>query len=273
LTTDSKGKVERFFRTVQEGFYAEAERAGIQTLAELNAFFWGWLEQHYHDRVHSELGETPRQRWEASTDRVHQVDPATLVDVFLWEEERVVNKAGCIEMSGNDYPVAEHLVGQTVSVRFDPFDLSHVRIYQQGRFVESCRPLVLVAHTFRKAQPERMERLPLESSKAFRDQMSAGYRAEIDACLAQQRERGDANSCLDRVQFAAAVSQAMRGHSFTVAEAAQVADFFLRYAPLPHKLVEAALRAAVEDKGAERHLRFYLDAVRHARIAAREDAR
>lgn len=265
-----KGKVERFFRTVQESFYPEAERAGIQTLAELNTFFWGWLEEHYHNRVHSELSETPRQRWEAGADRVEAVDPVTLADVFLWEEERVVNKAGCIEMSGNDYPVAEHLVGQAVAVRFDPFDLSQVRIYHQGHFIDSSRPLVLVAHTFRKAQPRHLEPLPLESSKTFREQLSAGYRAEISACLAQQRERGDANACLDRVRFAAAVSEAMGGHAFTVAEAAQVADFFLRYAPLPQKLVETALLAAVEDKGSDRHLRFYLGAVRHARTSTRE---
>lgn len=268
---EGKGKVERFFRTVQESFYREAERADIQSIGELNTFFWAWLEEYYHDRVHSELGETPRQRWEAGADQVEWVDAATLVDLFLWEEERVVNKAGCIELNGNDYPVAEHLVGNTVSVRFDPFDLSKVRIYHQGRFVESSSPLVLVAHTFRKAQPRRVEQVPLESSKAFREQLSAGYQAEIHACLAQQKSREDANTCLDRVQFAAAVSQAMGEHHFTVGEAAQVADFFLRYAPLLRSLVETALRTAVEDKGCDRHVRFYLDAVRQARTAAKEE--
>jgi putative transposase len=53
----SRGKVERFFRTVRERFLAGVQE-GI-TLAELNQAFWLWLEEDYHLRRHSALERKP----------------------------------------------------------------------------------------------------------------------------------------------------------------------------------------------------------------------
>ena len=135
---EGKGKIERFFRTLKESFYPEARRADIQTLDELNVFFWAWLEQ-YHDTVHSETHQTPRERWEAGADQAEWPEPAAVVDLFLWEETRKVDKSGCVRMDGNAYPVVEYLVNQKVSVRFDPFDLSSIRVHHKGKLVCTAR--------------------------------------------------------------------------------------------------------------------------------------
>jgi putative transposase len=259
-----KGKVERFFRTVQESFYPEARRANIQTLEELNTFFWAWLGR-YHDTVHSETRQTPRARWEAGADQVEWPDPATLVDIFLWEETRKVDKSGCVRIEGNSYPVAEHLVNQKVSIRFDPFDLSIIRIYSKRRFVCTATPQTLVSHTYRKAQPRRIEKpAPLESATLYRKQLSEGYRQEVSAVLAQGRPPKNDTDCLTRPELAAVLVEVL-GRPLTVQEGTMVADFFLKCAPFPTRLVRTALQFAVEDKGRERHLRFYLDAVKQAR--------
>jgi transposase InsO family protein len=259
-----KGKVERFFRTVQESFYPEARRSNIQTLEELNTFFWAWLER-YHDTLHSETRQTPRERWEAGADQVEWIDPASLVDIFLWEEVRKVDKSGCVHIEGNAYPVAEHLVNQKVSVRFDPFDLSTARIYSKGRLVCTATPQTLVSHTYRKAQPRRPERPgPLDSATLYRKQLSEGYRQEVSAVLSQGRPPKHDTDCLTRPELAAVFVE-MLGRSLTVQEGTMVADFFVKYAPFPSRMVRSALQFALEDKGTDRHLRFYLDAVKQAR--------
>jgi putative transposase len=51
----TKGKVERFFRTVRDQFLVEIND-GVE-LAELNRLFSAWLEVVYHRRVHSETGQ------------------------------------------------------------------------------------------------------------------------------------------------------------------------------------------------------------------------
>jgi putative transposase len=267
-----KGKVERFFKTVQDAFYPEAERAALSTIDELNTFFWAWLEASYHQQVHSEIETTPHERWEAGKDNVQWPDPASLGDLFLWEEKRLVNKAGCIELGGNAYPVPEHLVGQWVSVRFDPFDLSTVRVYDKNILVGVVAPEQLVSQTFRKALPERLEKpAPLESATTYRKQLSEGYRREVAALVHQSRPDRDSNDCLTRPELAALLSELMAGRQFTVEEGSQIADFFSRYAPLSTALARKAVQRAVEEKGAQRHVRFYLDALKQGRSSRREE--
>ena len=54
-TTRSKGKIERFFRTVRDQFLVEIDD-GVE-LTELGRLFSAWLEVVYHRRVHSECPE------------------------------------------------------------------------------------------------------------------------------------------------------------------------------------------------------------------------
>jgi transposase InsO family protein len=265
---EGKGKIERFFRTTKDAFYPEATRAGLQTLEEVNHFFWGWLEDVYHARVHSESEQTPRQRWETGVDNVRMPDPASLVDLFLWEETRKVDKTGCVKMAGNAYAVGEHMVGHAVQVRYDPFDLARVRIYAGGTFVECVTALKLVANTLRKAKPRRKERsAALDSSVAYGRTISAEYRRKVEATITQARPAVHSrNHCLTRSEFAAHLSLELGDRQLTAAESAAIADFFARHAPLRVETVMLALSLAVEEKGIKRHIRFYLDAVRSLRM-------
>ena len=59
----TKGKIERFFRTVRDRFLVEIDD-GVE-LPELNRLFSAWLEVVYHRRVHSETKETPLVRFDS----------------------------------------------------------------------------------------------------------------------------------------------------------------------------------------------------------------
>src|SRR6266851_4598216 len=65
-----RGKIERLFRTVREQFLVEITgdpgqpgRRHVTGIAELNRLFTAWAETVYHQRVHSETGQAPLQRW------------------------------------------------------------------------------------------------------------------------------------------------------------------------------------------------------------------
>ena len=64
----SRGKVERFFRTVRERFLAGLKET--LTLEELNQAFSLWLQDDYHHKIHSGIGERPIDRYHASAGRV-----------------------------------------------------------------------------------------------------------------------------------------------------------------------------------------------------------
>ena len=63
----TKGKIERFFRTVRDQFLVEIDD-GVE-LVELNRLFSAWLEVVYHRRTHSETGQTPLERFDAPARR------------------------------------------------------------------------------------------------------------------------------------------------------------------------------------------------------------
>src|SRR5262249_28645868 len=63
---ESKGKIERWHRTLRESFLSELESSHIRGLNELNAKLWVWVEHYYHRQPHSGLGNhlTPLARWQ-----------------------------------------------------------------------------------------------------------------------------------------------------------------------------------------------------------------
>jgi transposase InsO family protein len=80
---EGKGKVERFFGTVQRSFIPEVVRLNPKTLEELNEFFWAWLEQFYHHHVHAETGQTPATRFAKGPGEIRLADPLALTAAFL----------------------------------------------------------------------------------------------------------------------------------------------------------------------------------------------
>jgi putative transposase len=147
----TKGKIERFFRTVRDQFLVEIDD-GIE-LAELNRLFSAWLEVVYHRRTHSETRQTPLERFDAAG-APPLPTPALLREAFLWSTERTVTKTATVSLHGNSYEVDPALVGRKVELVFDPFDLTRIEVRYQHRPMGLAVPLVIGRHTHPQAQRE-----------------------------------------------------------------------------------------------------------------------
>ena len=146
----TKGKIERFFRTVRDQFLVEIDD-GVE-LTELNRLFSAWLEVVYHRRVHSETGQTPLERFDAAGAPALPT-PALLREAFLWSRERTVTKTATVSScTGNTYEVDAALVGRKVELVFDPFDLSRIEVRYQHRPFGLAVPLVIGRHTHPQAE-------------------------------------------------------------------------------------------------------------------------
>jgi putative transposase len=147
----TKGKIERFFRTVRDQFLVEIDD-GVE-LAELNRLFSAWLEVVYHRRVHSETGQTPLERFDAAGAPTLPT-PALLREAFLWSQERTVTKTATLSLHGNHYEVDAALVGRKVELVFDPFDLTRIEVRYQHRPFGLAVPLQIGRHTHPQAERE-----------------------------------------------------------------------------------------------------------------------
>jgi hypothetical protein len=150
-----RGKIERFFRTVRDGFEVEAVLATIADLGELNRLFGAWVEQIYHHRVHSETGQRPLERFMTPG----PPELPTLVELheaFLWSERRTVTKTATVSLHGNRYEVEPALVGRRVELVFDPFDLTNIEVRWEGRSVGRAVPHRIGRHTHPAARPDQV---------------------------------------------------------------------------------------------------------------------
>ncbi|MFE9308115.1 DDE-type integrase/transposase/recombinase [Streptomyces sp. NPDC006706] len=154
-----RGKIERFFRTVNSEFVVEIAsgdgQAGrqIDSLLEMNRLFTAWTENVYHRRVHSETGAAPLARW-MNGHPLTVPNPADLAEAFRWSEHRTVSKTAVVSLHGNRYQVDPLLVGQRVELVFDPFDLSFLRVRANGQDAGTALPFQVSRHSHPKARPE-----------------------------------------------------------------------------------------------------------------------
>lgn len=147
----TKGKIERFFRTIRDQFLVEIDD-GVQ-LGELNRLFSAWLEVVYHRRAHSESGQSPLERFETAGAPALPT-PALLREAFLWSQERTVTKTATVSLLGNQYEVDPALVGRKIELVFDPFDLTRIEVRYQRRPCGVAVPFLIGRHTHPQAARE-----------------------------------------------------------------------------------------------------------------------
>jgi len=135
----SKGKIERMFRTVRMQFLNCLDLTGLNSLAELNTRFQNYAESCYNLKPHSSLnGLSPMERYLKDKSCFRFVSSKELLEqIFLHEITRRVNNDATIVLFKKVYEVPQHLIGQLVTVRFDPDDLTKV-------FLKTGEPPVLV---------------------------------------------------------------------------------------------------------------------------------
>lgn len=146
-----RGKIERFFRTVAEmclaalpGYdppghrhYAEASPAPAMTLTELDQALHAFVLR-YQARRHSETAQPPQARWEAGGFLPRLPDSLEQLDLLLFTVARPRKiRADGIRFQGLRYldlGLAAY-VGEDVVIRYDPRDVSEIRIFHAGRFL------------------------------------------------------------------------------------------------------------------------------------------
>lgn len=204
-----RGKIERFFRTVRDQFLVEIAdqpddpgSAGtpVASLAELNALFTAWVEQVYHQRVHTETGMAPLARFLA--DRPPVPTPATLLtEAFRWSQWRTVTKTATVSLHANLYEVDAALAGSRVELVFDPFDLSDIDVRHNGRRVGKAVPFKLGTHVHPKAAtdtppapiPTGIDYLRLVQERHTRSLGQQLQYAQLSDPPAESSETGDNN--------------------------------------------------------------------------------
>ncbi|MCI0446071.1 IS481 family transposase, partial [bacterium] len=115
----SRGKIERFHRTVRLKFLPGLALKNIDSLDSLNESFDHWLRTDYHRSIHAGIGTTPMDRWDAdlANHRVRYLSAEELYFAFYQTFKRKVKNDSTISLNGKLWQVPPAYIGKTIEVR------------------------------------------------------------------------------------------------------------------------------------------------------------
>jgi transposase InsO family protein len=145
-----KGKQERWFRTVRMQLLSRLDEEDTKSLEALNRRLWSWVETEYHRAPHKGLeGLAPIDRWAMTAGDVRLLEHGDVDQLFLFEQVRKVQKDRTVSLLGLVYEVDASLVGQSVTLRFDPARKGRpIDVYFNGRKIHQAKPVDLYANCF-----------------------------------------------------------------------------------------------------------------------------
>jgi putative transposase len=275
---EGKGKIERFFRTVRSDFLVELSHEKVSRLDELNKKFWAWLEMDYHLRVHSETKEKPVKRWLANvTGHLKKIDEKQLQTIFLWRKTRKVNKLGLVSVQGIEFEVDSHLVGKSVEVRLDYFDLSQVLIYHNGNFWQKAKP-AKISRWNRSQKKKQTQKTPpppksgIKYLKALEEKHHAQKVDHAKALLGQSQAKSQ-SADFTEAHFVKTVADGLgrKVDELHQKELEQLGQAWQRFGPIEPALIHTALAKAIIAKGNRQHISFYVQAIIDAHLNAKNN--
>jgi putative transposase len=136
------GKQESFWGQVEGRLLAMLAGCKDLTLAQLNEATQAWVQLEYNHKVHSELGESPLERWKRSKD-AGRASPASdeLRQAFMAQVSRTQRRSdGTVSLEGKRLEVPgryRHL--ERVYLRYAQWDLSQVYLVDEREDTVLCR--------------------------------------------------------------------------------------------------------------------------------------
>lgn len=176
-----RGKVERFFRSVDQLFLQEVpgyspkgypDAEAVLTLPAFEQRFRTWLLSDFHRRRHSETGDQPKERWEKGGFVPRMPQSLESLDLLLLTvaKTRKVQQDG-IHFQNHRYmdSTLASFVKEEVVIRYDPADMGEVHVFYQDHFL--CRA-VCAELSDRKVTLKEIEKARTERRKQVRAELS-----------------------------------------------------------------------------------------------------
>jgi transposase InsO family protein len=126
----SKGKIERFWRSLRQQVVGRLDLEKVTTVEELNLRLWSYVEGEYHTHPHTSLaGKTPLEVWESGAEDIRwPADPAALEPAFHAHVERLARTDSTVLWRGVCYEVPPYLRGYKVRLRYSLLDPSRISL-------------------------------------------------------------------------------------------------------------------------------------------------
>ena len=139
---ESKGKIERSFRTIKDNWLNGADWNMFTDLEDLNTQFNKYLNEKYSNSIHSTIEISPRNRYLKDMNRIKFIPKEKLEDYFLHRVTRKVNNDATIQLHSKFFEVPQKYIGRHINIRYSPINLDVAYVFNENNvIVDTVYPL------------------------------------------------------------------------------------------------------------------------------------
>jgi len=131
----SRGKIERFFRTVRDMFIPNMYiKINELTLEVLNESFRQWLLDEYNNNTHKGINDTPMDRYlsDMTNVQIKNIDPAEADNYFHHSIFRKVKNDSTVTVENVLYEVPSKYIGKKIEIRFPLDNPEDLRLFENN---------------------------------------------------------------------------------------------------------------------------------------------
>jgi transposase InsO family protein len=150
----SRGKIERFFRTVRLRCLPRLTEDDLASLDVLNERFEHWLREDYHLRRHGGIDGKPLDRYLAGAEQtlITRLAPQEIDHAFMGRLTRCVRNDATVKVDGVFYEVPPEFIGARVDLRFPVGRPEELILYREDAPIGPIHPVDLAENARFHAQ-------------------------------------------------------------------------------------------------------------------------
>lgn len=134
-----KGKIERSFRTIKDGWLNCSDWNSFKTIEDVKTSFSDYLYKEYINKEHSETKITPNNKWHNEIKELKQIEEEKVEEAFMHSRLSKVYNDSTIQINNEKYEVPYKYVGQKIEVRYYVNNPKEIIIYEDGKRREICK--------------------------------------------------------------------------------------------------------------------------------------
>lgn len=139
----SKGKIERWFKTLHDQWMNVINWNDFSSLLELNGSLSKYIEGNYNSTIHSSIKMKPIDKFIEHIESIKFISNKQELDyLFLYRVTRKVKNDATISIQNTLFEVPLRYIGETINVRYDPTDMDKAYIFsERNLMLDSISPV------------------------------------------------------------------------------------------------------------------------------------
>lgn len=161
---ESKGKVERAFRTIKDKWMNIMDWNKIASIYELNEMFNSFLELNYNNQIHSSIKMKPMDKFMEYINNIKFINSKeTLDNIFLHRVTRKVKNDATISLNSMLFEAPQQYINQNINIRYEATNLEKAYIF------DKTEKLIHTIYPVKKVDNSKIKRTSINFSE-FKNQ-------------------------------------------------------------------------------------------------------